>query len=82
VTAEPAGEGEVIVTWSRAVRAENYRVAWRSAERPDAVVAVGLYSDRQVLITGLPRGESISISITPRNEVGDGRMKVIRFAST
>jgi hypothetical protein len=56
--------GEIIVEWDPAIGAENYRVL-RQVQTVDlAPVEVGLFSDRTVIINGLPSGKTVIVSVT------------------
>lgn len=64
--------GTVLVKWNAASRAENYRVLWRLTGAPaEDATQVGLLTDRQTLITGLPTGSSVIVGVTARNGSGE-----------
>lgn len=64
--------GSVIVAWNAASLADDYRVLWRAAtDAPEAATEVGLFSDLQTLIPGLPSGTSIIVGVTSRNASGE-----------
>jgi hypothetical protein len=69
----PAGTGQVLVQWTRARLADNYRVSWKlSTAGPDAEpTQVGLFSDLQAVITGLTAGMTITVILTARNASGE-----------
>jgi hypothetical protein len=63
--------GEIIVQWDPAIGAENYRVL-RQVQTVDVEpVEVGLFSDRTVIISGLPSGKTVIVSVTARNPAGE-----------
>jgi hypothetical protein len=63
--------GEIIVQWPAAVGAENYRVLRQVQTVDEQPVEVGLFSDRTVIISGLPSGETVIVSVTARNPAGE-----------
>jgi hypothetical protein len=63
--------GEIIVEWPAAVGAENYRVLRQVQTVDDKPVEVGLFSDRTVIINGLPSGKTVIVSVTARNPAGE-----------
>jgi hypothetical protein len=66
-----AGAGEVIAEWPKARLAENYRVAWKVTGSAEPPTQVGLVIDPRAVITGLPRGVSITVIVTARNGAGE-----------
>jgi hypothetical protein len=63
--------GVVQVSWLRSALATNYRVSWlRPAPGAEPVIA-GLFTDLAVTLTGLPSGESITVSVSARNATGE-----------
>ena len=72
VTVTPIGDGQVLVEWSAAPRATNYRVSWQIADEPDTPpTEVGLVHDRSVLVRELPHGAAVTIFVTSRNGSGE-----------
>jgi hypothetical protein len=63
--------GEIIVEWAAAVGAENYRVVRQVQTVDEKPVEVGLFSDRTVIINGLPSGKTVIVSVTARNPAGE-----------
>jgi hypothetical protein len=63
--------GEIIVQWDPAIGAENYRVTRQVQTVDDQPVEVGLFSDRTVIISGLPSGKTVIVSVTARNPAGE-----------
>jgi hypothetical protein len=63
--------GEIIVEWPAASGAENYRVTRQVQTVDSEPVEVGLFSDRMVIISGLPSGKSVIVSVTARNPAGE-----------
>jgi hypothetical protein len=63
--------GEIIVEWPAASGAENYRVLRQVQTVDDQPVEVGLFSDRMVIISGLPSGKTVIVSVTARNPAGE-----------
>lgn len=68
----PSGvPGEIIVQWNAAIGAENYRVT-RQIETVDLEpVEVGMFSDRVAIISGLPVGKTVIVSLTARNPASE-----------
>jgi hypothetical protein len=63
--------GEVQVSWLRSALASSYRVTWLG-RAPDAEpVMVGLFTDLAVTLSGLPSGQSITVSVSARNATGE-----------
>jgi hypothetical protein len=63
--------GEIIVEWPASSGAENYRVL-RQVQAVDAEpIEVGLFTDRTVIINGLPSGKTVIVSVTARNPAGE-----------
>jgi hypothetical protein len=63
--------GEIIVEWPAASGAENYRVVRFVQTVDNEPVEVGLFSDRTVIISGLPSGKTVIVSVTARNPAGE-----------
>jgi hypothetical protein len=63
--------GEIIVQWDPSIGAENYRVLRQIQTVEDKPVEVGLFSDRTVIINGLPSGKTVIVSVTARNPAGE-----------
>jgi hypothetical protein len=63
--------GEIIVQWDPAIGAENYRVLRQIQTVEDKPVEVGLFSDRTVIINGLPSGKTVIVSVSARNPAGE-----------
>jgi hypothetical protein len=63
--------GEIIVQWPAASGAENYRVLRQVQTVDGEPVEVGLFSDRMVIINGLPSGKTVIVSVTARNPAGE-----------
>jgi hypothetical protein len=63
--------GEIIVEWPAAVGAENYRVLREVQTVDTEPVEVGLFSDRMVIINGLPSEKTVIVSVTARNPAGE-----------
>jgi hypothetical protein len=72
LTLRPGGiSGEVIVEWQPSVGAENYRVL-RQVQTVDASpLEVGLFTDPTAIISGLPGGQTVVVSVSARNEAGE-----------
>lgn len=80
VVVSAAMTGTVIVKWEATRLAENYRVYWRSSTQPAGLVTeVGLFTDKQALITGLPIGESIVVGVRARNRSGEMAPTEVEF---
>jgi hypothetical protein len=72
LTVRPGGvAGEIIVEWEPSVGAANYRVSREVLTVDAEPVEVGLFSDRMVVISGLPAGKTVRVSVTARNEAGE-----------
>lgn len=69
----PGAAGQVIVEWSRARLADNYRVSWRLASDGPEVepTEVGLFSDQMAVISGLGSEAVIVVIVTARNASGE-----------
>jgi hypothetical protein len=63
--------GEIIVQWDPAIGAENYRVLRQVQTVEDKPFEVGLFSDRTVIISGLPSGKTVTVSVSARNPAGE-----------
>lgn len=71
VTARLGAPGEVVVEWTKARLAENYRVLWKVTDSPDEPTQVGLFTDLHAIITGLPPATNITVSVRARNDAGE-----------
>jgi hypothetical protein len=71
VVLSQAGTASVRVEWGVSSLAENYRVTWRLAGGTTEPTEVGLFTDRQCSITGLPSGVSIVVGVSARNDSGE-----------
>ena len=67
----PGGEGIVLVQWGLASQAESYRVSWRVAGDPTEPTELGLFTERQCALRGLPSGQNIVVLVTARNDSGE-----------
>jgi hypothetical protein len=67
----PLGAGVVSAAWDLSPLAQNYRVSWRMDGGSSPITEIGLFTDRQCTITGLPTGSTIVVSITARNSSGE-----------
>jgi hypothetical protein len=63
--------GEIIVEWPAAIGAENYRVLRQVQTVDNEPIELGLFSDRMVIINGLPSGKTVIVSVTARNPAGE-----------
>jgi hypothetical protein len=63
--------GEIIVEWPASSGAENYRVSRQVQTVDTEPVEVGLFSDRMVIINGLPSGKTVIVSVTAPNPAGE-----------
>jgi hypothetical protein len=63
--------GEIIVEWPASGGAENYRVSRQVQTVDSDPVEVGLFSDRMVIINGLPSGKTVIVSVSARNPAGE-----------
>ena len=63
--------GEIIVEWEPSTGAENYRVLRQVQTVDSEPVEVGLFSDRVVIINGLPSGKTVIVSVSARNPAGE-----------
>jgi hypothetical protein len=63
--------GEIIVEWPAAIGAENYRVLRQVQTVDNEPIEVGLFSDRMVIINGLPSGKTVIVSVSARNPAGE-----------
>jgi hypothetical protein len=63
--------GEIIVEWPASSGAENYRVTRTIQTVDDEPVEVGLFTDRTVIIGGLPSGKTVIVSVSARNPAGE-----------
>ena len=67
----PGGAGIVLAQWGLASLAENYRVSWRVVGNPAEPTELGLFTERQCALTGLPSGQNIVVLVTARNDSGE-----------
>lgn len=63
--------GEVVVEWSQARLAVNYRVSWKLTGSTEDPTEVGLFADQMAIISGLPPGANITAIVTARNAAGE-----------
>jgi hypothetical protein len=63
--------GEIIVEWPASVGAENYRVLRQVQTVDGEPIEVGLFTDRMVIIGGLPSGKTVIVSVSARNPAGE-----------
>jgi hypothetical protein len=63
--------GEIIVEWEASSGAENYRVVRQVSAVDEEPIEVGLFTDRTVIINGLPSGKTVIVSVTARNPAGE-----------
>jgi hypothetical protein len=63
--------GEIIVEWPAASGAENYRVLRQIQTVDGEPIEVGLFTDRTVIIGGLPSGKTVIVSVSARNPAGE-----------
>lgn len=71
VQLRPGGVGEVIAEWSRARLADNYRVSWIVTGSSGVATQVGIFTNQQAVLTGLPHPANITVMITARNSAGE-----------
>lgn len=69
--AQPAGPGQLHVTWDRSRLATNYRVTRLIRNVDTEPVEVGLFADPDATITGLPAGSTVIIGVSAHNSAGD-----------
>jgi hypothetical protein len=67
----PYGPGTISAAWGLSSLAENYRVSWRLSGSAAEPTEVGLFTDRQCLITALPSGQGVIVGVTARNVSGE-----------
>lgn len=67
----PAGPGVVLVNWEAVALADNYRVTWYPQGNPQAATQVGLFTETQCAISGLPSGVTVTIAVSARNASGE-----------
>jgi hypothetical protein len=72
LTLRPGGiPGEVIVEWQPSIGAESYRVL-RLIQTIDASpLEVGLFNEPVTIISGVPSGKTVVVSVSARNEAGE-----------
>jgi hypothetical protein len=72
LTLRPGGVvGEVIVEWQPSVGAQSYRVL-RLIQTVDASpLEVGLFNEPMAIISGLPSGKTVVVTVSARNEAGE-----------
>jgi hypothetical protein len=63
--------GEIIVEWAASSGAENYRVLRQVLTVDPDPVEVGLFTDGIAIISGLPGGKTVRVTVTARNEAGE-----------
>jgi hypothetical protein len=71
LTLSTYGPGAISATWALSSLADNYRVSWRLASSSEAPTEVGLFTDRQCLISGLPSGQQVIVLVRARNNSGE-----------
>jgi hypothetical protein len=72
LTLRPGGlPGELIVEWQPSVGAESYRVMCLVQTVDASPLEVGLFTDRTAIISGLPGGSTVVVSVSARNEAGE-----------
>ena len=72
LTLRPGGiPGEVIVEWQPSAGAQNYRVLRVVQTVDQQSVEVGLFTDPTAIISGLPSGKTVVVTVTARNEAGE-----------
>jgi hypothetical protein len=72
LTLRPSGiPGEVIVEWQPSVGAEGYRVLRLVQNVDSSPLEVGLFTDPTAIISGLPSGQTVVVSVSARNEAGE-----------
>jgi hypothetical protein len=72
LTIRPGGvAGEVIVEWQPSVGAENYRVLRQVQTVDDSPLELGLLNEPMTIISGLPSGKTVVVSVSAHNEAGD-----------
>ena len=71
LTLTPGSAAMVVAQWSAATLAVNYRVTWRISGSAAEPTEVGIFTDRQCAITGLPSGTNIVVGVSARNDSGE-----------
>lgn len=66
-----SGPGAISGTWALSALADNYRVSWRLAGSAAEPTEVGLFTDRQCLISSLPTGQQVVVMVSARNNAGE-----------
>jgi hypothetical protein len=63
--------GEILVEWEPSVGAANYRVLREVLTIDHEPIEVGLFTDGIAIISGLPSGKTVRVTVTARNEAGE-----------
>jgi hypothetical protein len=72
LTLRPGGvAGEVIVEWQPSVGAESYRVLRLVQTVDETPIEVGLLNEPMTILSGLPSGKTVVVTVTARNEAGE-----------
>jgi hypothetical protein len=67
-----AGSGALLVDFADARRADSYRVALVNAA-DNQPVAERIVAESEAAFTGLPPGITVKVTVTARNEAGEGK---------
>jgi hypothetical protein len=73
VTATEVAQGTVQVAWSPSKRADSYRVTVRVADSDAPPLVEAIVADHSRIITGVPDGVPLVISVSARNRSGETR---------
>jgi hypothetical protein len=80
IAVTPLAPGVASVAWDPSTRAQNYRVKWFVDDGDDSpITEVGLFTDRQCTLTGLPARSTIVVTITSRNAAGEASPTEVRI---
>jgi hypothetical protein len=71
LVATPGLPGQVFVQHDASARALNYRVSWKPQVGSGEPTEAGLFADLAVVLSGLPSGTTIVVSVTARNAAGE-----------
>jgi hypothetical protein len=63
--------GEVIVEWQPSVGAESYRVLRQVQTVDGSPLEIGLFNEPMTIISGLPTGKTVIVTVSAHNEAGD-----------